>query len=93
MPEGRFLSGLMLMAWSPRSKDFQEKGLFLGHGTNAIEVAVASSPSRPSRVELAVEHLLDGTLEPALEDHFWRLDGVLRNFKSGSPNDTNQRQA
>lgn len=52
MSEGRFLSDLMLRAWSPRSKDFREEGLFLGHGTNAIEVAVASSPSRPSRTEL-----------------------------------------
>ena len=68
MSEGRFLSELVLRAWSPRSKDFQEKGLFLGQGTNAIEVAVASSPSRPGRTEL---------LETWKERHAKRATPVL----------------
>jgi hypothetical protein len=48
-----FLSELMSRPWSPDAKHgFQPAGLFIGEGTNAIEVAVAQSSGAPTRTAL-----------------------------------------
>ena len=48
--EGGFLTGLDPRPWLPLAKHrLRASGLFLGNGTNAIEVAVAKTHSPPSR--------------------------------------------
>ena len=50
-----FLSGLMSRPWSPNAKyGFRPVGLFVGKGTNAVEVAVARSSGTPTRTALLV---------------------------------------
>ncbi|MBN4083159.1 hypothetical protein JYU08_00580 [bacterium AH-315-B06] len=51
--ESGFLSDLVPRPWSPIAKHgFRPSGLFIGKGTNAIEVAVAQSSRAPTRAAL-----------------------------------------